>query len=141
MNIFTESFRAKAELAVIKYIEAAESHDYDDILSFIKTHRKSWIVELMQDDPECNWEEIILSKMKVKDVKKAYSGIIRNGRGNYNAFDIIVKEILFYYFCNEIIDIDHEINAWLKAEEEADPSQTEQDKQNLYDFNHMQGIH
>ena len=124
MALFTEQFKEESQKRVERYVNDSGYTDEFDIIRWIELNRKAHIVEAMRE--EAQWSEIVISKLTPKQVKECDCVFIRENGKQHKLFSRIVDEILFQYWCDEVIFLRDEI-ADVLASQDSEPDSRDAD--------------
>ena len=135
MAIFTEDFRNQSIQLVEKYVEESCLHDDLDIVDWIETNRKSHIIEFILD--ETQWQEILIHKNLTKQQINTASACIYISNGKQlNAFNVVRDEILFNFWCDDVLFLRDEIQQVLDNQDDAEDTRFADDAaERTYDMN------
>ncbi len=135
MAIFTEDFRNQSIQLVEKYVEESCLHDDLDIVDWIEANRKSHIIEFILD--ETQWQEILIHKNLTKEqINTASACIFRSNGKQLNAFNVVRDEILFNFWCDDVLFLRDEIQQVLDNQDDAEDTRFVDDAaERTYDMN------
>jgi hypothetical protein len=135
MAIFTEDFRNRSIQLVEKYVEESCLHDDLDIVDWIEANRKSHIIEFILD--ETQWQEILIHKNLTKEqINTASDCIYRSNGKQLNAFNVVRDEILFNFWCDDVLFLRDEIQQVLDNQDDAEDTRFADDaRERTYDMN------
>ena len=113
MTYYTKDFEKEARALVKQWCHDSGETEWEFIKSWIVGKRSTQIIEFMLDNE--SWKEIAFNKLSQENFDLLESSFETDAQTLYIAFIVIRDSILFNYFCNDVIDLDHEIFEYLDS--------------------------
>lgn len=116
--------REQEAIALVEtLVENSGKTNTRDIESYIRENEFKEIVGFMLEHD--SWADVVESKIVAADIRRAkgceYVAVAR-------VLNEVIDEILFSYFCNDLIDLVHEIDVLVEAKAEAKNNEWSQDE-------------
>ena len=110
MTYYTKDFEKEARAIVKQWCHDSRQTEPEFIKSWILTNKYMVVDEIMRDG--CDWAQIILNNQTTRDVHLIDDSYFVATERVYKG---VVSRILFYCFCNDVIDLDHEIFEYIRS--------------------------